>query len=492
MTLAQNTPTDFKISESETFKYDKKIDEVLAMKTTKAGKTAVVLAHQKRNVFDKAYLYFDIFDKGFNQVFSKQVEIDKEEIYIGDIYYDGVLKLFTVYKPNRKERTVFLYEVKINENSYKRSELFYTKINKKQNLFASKKNHVTNFAISPDKKYFALATDNVSKKINDYDIRVFNSETNQLLYKTSYQRDDKRTYEHNDLIVGNDAVVYSIGKRKLSKKAKKKLKGDSDYKFVLNKITKDMAVALDITLDDKRIQSLNISNINNELHLVGFYSNKNEYRLKGGCNFVVDRKSFSIVSKAFKPLPKQVYEDLYNSKASERKDKKKKELSNFYIDHVITTDKKETYLIAEEFYVTSNYVQTGQYGGYWNYIYHYDDILILKFNNNGDIAWGRSIFKRATAPSYNVFFKNGKLHVLLNSGKNLKVKKDGRVKVSQGFLESSALYDVEFSDDSKVIYKKIQDNKNETTYSPYYGTYELNRFIMPNDGGKQKQFMILE
>ena len=152
-----------------------------------------------------------------------------------------------------------------------------------------------------------------------------------------------------------------------------------------------------------------------------------------------------------------------------------------------------TFVLAEEFYVTQTYVATGMNGaGYWTTTYHYDDILILKFDKSGEISWGRSIFKRSTVPSYNAFLKDDKLHVILNSGKNLTEKSDGRTKVSKGWFESSALYDFTYSSDGKVEYNKIQDNKGNTYYLPFYGTYNLDTFIMMSDSGRKKQFMILK
>ncbi len=181
--FAQDNSTSFNITESESFHYDKKIDGILAMKTLKTGATGVVLEHEKRNVLDKPYFFFDIFDKDLNQIFTKKVEIDKNESYVGDLYYNGMLKVFTVYQPNKKERTVYVYQLDIDHRTYKRVKLFDAKIQKKQNLFATKNSHVTNFSISPNNKYFAVAKDNVSKKMNDYDIRVFDVETNELIYK---------------------------------------------------------------------------------------------------------------------------------------------------------------------------------------------------------------------------------------------------------------------------------------------------------------------
>ncbi|GAB5563050.1 MAG: hypothetical protein Wins2KO_01130 [Winogradskyella sp.] len=149
-------------------------------------------------------------------------------------------------------------------------------------------------------------------------------------------------------------------------------------------------------------------------------------------------------------------------------------------------------MLAEEFYITEVYVNNGMNGGYWQTVYHYDDILILKFNSSGQLDWGRSIFKRATAPSYNAFVKDDELHVLLNSGKNLLEKKDGRTKVSKGWFESTSLYDIVYDKFGEVTYSKIQDNKGKTFYLPYFGTFEEGKFIMMSSGRKKRQFMILQ
>jgi hypothetical protein len=112
-------------------------------------------------------------------------------------------------------------------------------------------------------------------------------------------------------------------------------------------------------LEDEHIQSLNIFENNGELHLLGFYSETVDGRVKGGCDFVIDTDLFSVKSKKANVLPKQVYEDLYGYRKATRKNKKKKELKNFDINYVLTDDNGANYLIAEEFYITQTYVSTG-------------------------------------------------------------------------------------------------------------------------------------
>ena len=134
----------------------------------------------------------------------------------------------------------------------------------------------------------------------------------------------------------------------------------------------------------------------------------------------------------------------------------------------------------------------GMGGGGMTITPHYDDIIILKYDNTGELLWGRSIFKSETFASYNAFLKDDTLHVLLNTGKSLTEKEDGRTKASKGFLESTALYDFEYSADGEVDYNKIQDNKGNTKYFPANGTYENGTFLMMSGGERKRQFMILK
>src|SRR5690606_17276913 len=156
---------------------------------------------------------------------------------------------------------------------------------------------------------------------------------------------------------------------------------------------------------------------------------------------------------------------------------KRRELKNFTIDYVLDDSDGNTYVLAEEFYITHQYVSTGMGMGYTVTTYQYDDGIVIKFNSSANLESGRSNFKKDTHQSYNVFLKNDQLHIILNSGKRLTEKNDGRTKVSQGFFESSSLYDINFSKAGEMSYDKIQDNKGNTFYLPSLGSYENGRFI---------------
>ena len=476
--------TTLNVSESVEYKDKEKARDVLTIHTTDNGLTGIV-RESKKNIL------FDVFDNDLNKKHSILVESSKKERYIGEIVYGDQIKVFTVFSPKAKERVVYCHIFNVSSGSHSKMKLFEVTVAKKRYLFGNRQDRQTSLAISPNGKYLAMATDNIYKDVNDYAIRVFDATTLELLYTKSYQKHEEKYFQHNDISVNDNGIVFVLGKLYKQGKREKK-KGAANYEFILNKITEKENSELSISLAEVHIKNLDISMVDNQLHLIGFYSERNSGRIKGGCNFIIDSENFSVASQNNYELPLDVYEDLFGERRGSKKKKKGKELTNFYIDYILEDSEGNTYLLAEEFYITQTYVSNGMNGGYWQTVYHYDDILILKFGASGNLDWGRSIFKRSTSPSYNAFLKNDELHVLLNSGKNLLEKKDGRTKVSKGWFESSSLYDIVYNNLGEVTYSKIQDNRGKTYYLPYYGTYQDEKFIMMSSGRKKRQFMILQ
>jgi len=480
--FAQKTST-LTVKESLVYKDKVKAGEILSIYTSENNLTGIVRESKKN-------LLFDVFDDKLNKIHSKVIETNKKEIYVGSLFYNDEIKVFTIFSPSKKERIVYCHIYSLKDNTHKKIELFSTTVEKNYNIFSGKSKGESRFAISPNSEYLVIITDHKSKNSNSYTARIFDASSLKLQFQKKYQDHQEKYFEPNDLIIDDEGTAFVLGKLFLQGRKLKK-KGKANYQFVLNKITKNQVEKVTVNLgEDEHINSLMITEKKRKLSLIGFYSEKNINRIKGTCAFDIDQNLMKITGKKLDELPLKVFEDLYGYRRSKKK--KNKELSSFVVDYLIEDSKGNTFLLAEEFYITTTYVSNGQYGGYWVTTYHYDDILILKFNKNGDLEWGRSIFKRATSPSYNAFLKDDKLHVILNSGKNLTEKKDGRTKASKGWFESSALYDFEYQSNGEVFYNKIQNNKGKTYYLPYLGSYNNGKFIMASDARKKKQFMILE
>jgi hypothetical protein len=476
--------TSLTVTESPTFEDEIYTDNTLAIHNTSTGLLGMIRSYKNK------YL-LTAFDKQLNKKFSKIIEIDKDESFESYVGYGDEIKYITVLAPSKGERTFYCGTYNIEKETHSKKELFKADA-ETGGLLTGRNKRGTNIATSPNRKYIAIATDNIKKNLNSYKIHVFDTESMHLVFEKSYQEDVDNYFEPNDLFVDDDANVYALGKLFISGKSEKK-GGDANYDFVLNKISKEDSQNLKISIgNDLHISSLAINYYENKLNLVGFYSNDRAGKIKGGCHFQISTSNLTILSNKNSVLPKDVYTDLYGAETAERYDKNKKELNSFYVDYVYTDTKGNIFLIAEEFYISQSTVSTGPKGvPFRTTTYHYDDILILKFDKNGEIIWGRSIFKKYEVPSYKAFLKDDKLHVLLNAEKDLNEKSDGRIKISKGWGKSSALYDFNYSADGKVDYNKIQDNKGNNYYIPYYGTYNNGIFIMMSNSLKINQFMLL-
>lgn len=482
--FSQNT-TSLKVLESVEFKDKVKSGDVLSMHMSPTNLTGIV-RYSKKN------LLFDVFDESLGRIKNILIPKEKNEDYYGDLAFKNTMKIFTVFSPSRKERVVYCHEFNISDGSHKKTKLFQTLVEKNQGIFSGSNKRETGFAMSPNGNYFVVSTDDIKKNSNSYTVRVFDSESLELIYEKAYQENVDKFYEANDLSIDDKANVYALGKLFIEGRKEKK-GGKANYDFVLNKISEANIESVKVEFNnDTHISSLIISNVFNDIKLMGFYSDERAGRIKGTLIFDVDADNLNVeASKSF-TLPEEVYKDLYNENRAKKKNKRGDELSRYYVDYVINDTAGNTYLLAEEFFITQQYVSNGMNGGVWVTTYHYNNVLVMKINGQGELEWGRSIFKRDTRPSYNAFVKDDELHVILNSGKNLTEKDDGRVKVSKGWLESTSLYDIVFDDSGMPTYNKIQDNRGKTFYLPYYGIFNGDRFVTISRSGGKKQFLILE
>jgi hypothetical protein len=301
-----------------------------------------------------------------------------------------------------------------------------------------------------------------------------------LIYDQQITRNENKFYSLSEIKIDNEKNVFVLSESFYDEESPK-LKSEENRHFILEKFNGNNYSKLNLDLEGKHIKSLKTVVNENNYNVYGFYSDSGLNAIKGVCNILVDMNKFEIIEKNLQDLPAQVYADLFgNDKVDKKKDE---ELFNFKIDYILNDSQDNVYLLAEQFYITYNNNQK---------VEHYDDILIIKFNSNGNLDWGRSIFKKDYRTSYKAFLKNDDLHIILNSGKELKELEDGRTKTTQGFFESSALYDFVYNSSGNNSIHKLQNNKKNTYYLPKFGNYINGKFIMISDSRNERQFMSLE
>lgn len=482
--LMYSQSTFFNVSETEPFKDVKYSTTILDVHNFEEGEVLVIRESKK---------LFLVNDFSKDHVLLNNIEIKKEkkESYLGSYATDEGITFFSSLKTSKTE--IELYAHTYNYESQKASKkLLYsvTERGKKSKfkLFKRQK-HQVSFRVSPNGDYVAFTVDNINNKANSQGVRVYDTQLNEL-YSRSYELNEKKVFAFDDFVITNDAAVICAGFTHITDKKRKK-DSKSNYDYTLYKITKDQLTSKQIELGDNYVNEVRFSQTENSIRMLGFYSERSSNGMKGGVSYLLNGSDINTVSFKETPFPAEVYQDIYREKKAVRKKDKQKELKRYYLDYSLTDDEGNGYLVAEQFYTTTRSVSTGNGGFYTETIYHYANILILKFNVEGTLVWGRTILKHDLFPSYQPFVAGNRLHILLNSGKNVGEKSDGRKKLKKGLFEKLSLFDISFdpaTGDQKM--ESLREGR-KGAYQPNLGSYGFDSFVMTNFSKNKKQFFIL-
>jgi hypothetical protein len=475
----------FTVTETEPFKDSRRGSSLEAVFTLDNGEIIAVRSAKKE-------LLVSNFDANYKLDSDVDLALERKESYLGSSFTDDFVRVFTVLKVDKHSRDVFCHTYNIASKKVTKTKLYTatssTK-NRSKNGYVNPRKHDENFRGSPDGSYLAFAVDNVNAKTNSYSIRVYDQELN-LVYDTSYYRDIERYFQFDDFIVTNDAEIITVGKLyKVGKRDRRE--GKANYDYVIHKVTQNENTSHTLELGDNFINELRFAQTNDNVRLFGFYSERSSDRMKGALSYNFEGTTIENVLLKQAAFPESIFQDLYRDAKAERLKEKEKEFSSFYLDYAFVDDEGNSYLLAEEFYITQSSTPTGAGGMTMTTQYHYDDILVIKFDSQGNILWGRAILKKDAQPSYNALVMDDELHVFLNTGKNVKEKEDGRKKVKRGLFSSTALFDIVFDEKGEHTFEVIQENKGKTIYRPYLGTFDYNKFILGNLSKSKKQFLVL-
>lgn len=485
-TLVQGQQTIFNIQETESFKDTKRNTSFEELFTLSNGEMVAVRSGKRRLMVSTFSTAYEV---------SKDIEIDLErkEEFIGASQDDVSLHVFTLTKVDKLTKYVTAYTYVSGAGTLKSKKL-YTVVKDEAGLskygtLVSKK-HERIFRTSPDGNYLAFAIENIDESTNSFSIRVFDKNLDEV-YQTNYMKSADNYYAFDDFIVTNAAEVLSAGK--LYKKGRREKRGGkANYEYVVYKVTQDGADEHQFEMGDNFVQELKFAIAPSNIRLLGFYSEKNSSRMKGIVSYTFSNLDIKNVKTVEQPFPETLFQDMYSEKRAKKLADKEKELRDYFLDHTLVDAAGNAYLLAEQFYVTQTTMAAGNGMFATNNTPHYDNIVVVKFNPQGEVLWARSLFKSDNKPSYNAFVLDTTLHIFLNASKNLSERKDGRTKMKRTIFSSTALYDVTFnSNNGDLNYTVLQENSDKVTYRPYLGTFSDSTVILPNVSRRNKSFLIL-
>jgi hypothetical protein len=240
---------------------------------------------------------------------------------------------------------------------------------------------------------------------------------------------ENQLFEMNNFTVDNQSNVYLLGKV-YEKVAKEKIREDVNYQYHVFSYSAGKTEPFEYIIDSKSnfFNEIKFSvNDKNEIICFGFYSNKLNTSNDGTFYMKLDAKSKKVVIEKLLS-----FKDYFESKGE---DLKNYYFGNYKFKQFIHNPDGSSTLVAEQYRVelriTTSTSQSGSTRTSTTYIYHYDNIMVMKFDKEGNILWIKVVPKiqdtkdeGGTYMSYSFFHKNEKVYLFFNQPK-MNVKKNG-------------------------------------------------------------------
>jgi len=424
------------------------------------------------------------FSENYRLTNNVELPLEGKEHFLGAYFGQNRLKIFTQHRENNIKKGINCYVYDPDRNTFERIDLFtvevYQRLGKKRALRKGvfDIDLAVNMKRSPNGKFTSFLVENLGGEKSTYGIWVYNEDL-KLEHHTAHKLEEGRRFYFDDFVIENDGAVFSSGKLIYKEKIATSTKGD-DFDYIINKVNRDQVESKILDLEEKKIKELKFSQSNSGLKLFGFYSELSSKKIKGGLTYYFRDSDISNVELKQYPFPKTLFDDFYSESKAKRKSKKEAEFDNFYLDYALEDELGNSYLLAEEFYINDS--------GYNSPERIYGNIIVLKFNDIGELVWGRGIQKYSTIPSYQSFLMDDKLMVMLSASK----KSGERKKVTNSFFGKPVLVNVILDiETGEQEFETFPSQDSKSIYLPYLGIFNRGHFVVPNKSKNKKQFFIL-
>jgi hypothetical protein len=352
----------------------------------------IYLTKKDKTVFENI-----IISKNKIIVFSSLFEnkTDTKKLFASTISKDGILdpKLYEVNSfDNLASKNAVTYDVTLSENDV--SILIFSNFREKNN--EKEKFHYKvideNF-LEKSKAFIELPYKGSNTTIIDYVID--NASNIHLVYSVDLNREELNNKSNDDKI---DFNYYIMSYYPATKEYKEYDMRVGDYKIT----------GLSIIIDkDSRF-----------MYVPGFYSEKKLNALAGTIISKIDLINKKVVyakEKAFDPaflavVYNKPLDEENNDKPDKRKPKATDQLYDYDIKELFVNDKEEVVMVSEKYYVqvVTTTMSNGNGGTTTTrtYYYYYNNVMVTKFNTNGERAWCSNIPKYQVTTNDDGYFSS--------------------------------------------------------------------------------------
>ncbi len=337
--------------------------------------------------------------------------------------------------------------------------------------------------VNESKTAFAIAIDGKSDENDGLQLYLFDENSNKkfdVMYGNGVK--DKKSFFQNILISDEGDAIYLVAKA-YAPNLKKKEEGGK-YFFDISKITANSQSSQKIEVGEHYIGSLKTCFHNNELVSFGFYSDNQENKYSGICHFKLDPNTLTVKSSKYNPFTAQFLVDKYGSETY-------KALKTISFKKTFFNSNDEIIINAEEAYVTEYFNNPGVAAAVvvgvmpsYSINYTYDDIIIAKLNNDGELLWARNINKKQSTGdedngflSYTSVFCNDKNYFFVNSRDKIKKLTNDRIEFRQIRKNKSNLNMITVNSNGDFEYQEILDDQENSLPFMVSRGININNFV---------------
>lgn len=319
---------------------------------------------------------------------------------------------------------------------------------KRSGFFGTGDKEFFSSAVSENREHIMIYSANTKNKSIEFAGYWLDPQLMKVTKKVKLKYKGSALLENNEGLVSNNGRFYLpvftvIGSRNFS----------DDYTILTLKKEENQFRRTALSLKDNYLEYpfQKIDNINGKIHFASFYSTR-----KNGNNEGVASATFDMDSLTFSPTNFIAFDGEMRGESSERK--REKALNEFKINQLVIKNDGGFIVAAEERYVTtqSNFMPgMGFYSFYYAPMvaqtireYHYNDILVLSYNAEGQKEWHDFLRKEQYSQedggmfsSYSLLNTGGGLGFLFNDFNSSRsriqltsVASDGKVNV--GFMDA--------------------------------------------------------
>ncbi|GAB4136623.1 MAG: hypothetical protein Fur0041_11160 [Bacteroidia bacterium] len=176
------------------------------------------------------------------------------------------------------------------------------------------------------------------------------------------------------------------------------------YNILMYEHATDQLTEFPVDLKEKFITDVSFNVLGNgNIICAGFYSNKNSVNIIGTFYMQMDHQSKSVITQNVKEFD----QDFLTQFMSAKKASKGRELYSYDFRHFIIREDGGAVIVAEQFYITQHCTTDPRTGATsCTYYYHYNDIIVISINPNGQIDWAKKIAKRQVTANDGGYFSS--------------------------------------------------------------------------------------